>query len=153
MITWNMEKEPTYKLIPYIMILQQHLPPFISPRKMFVSLSVWGTHMSHNHPEVCIISQPPVLHPSPHWGNLKQALLQRHFPSVNWSCMKVVFHTSYITPFVWYWLFKGSYIVLAKLKPAQSQSGGGHRWAAKCDILKGNFQHKFSVKWTTKRME
>ena len=106
--------------------------------------------MSHNHPEVCIISQPPVLHPSPHWGNLKQALLQRHFPSVNWSCMKVVFHTSYITPFVWYWLFKGSYIVLAKLKPAQSQSGGGHRWAAKCDILKGNFQHKFSVKWTTK---
>ena len=103
-----MEKEPTYKQTPDIMILQQHLAQFISPRKFFVSLSVWGTHMSHNHPEVCIIFQPPALHPSPHRGNSKQSLLQRHSPSVTWSCMKVVFHTSYITPFVWYWLFKGS---------------------------------------------
>ena len=130
------------------MILQQHLAQFISPRKMFVSLSVWGTHMSHNHPEVYIIFQPPALHPSPHRGNLKQSLLQRHSPSVTWSCMKVVFHTSLHLYDIGY-----SKAPSAKLKPAQSQSGGGHRWAAKCDILKVDFQHKSSVQWTTKRME
>ena len=143
-----MEKEPTYKQTPDIMILQQHLAQFISPRKMFVSLSVWGTHMSHNHPEVCIIFQPPALHPSPNRGNLKQSLLQRHSRRVTWSWMKVVFHTSLHLYDIGY-----SKAPSAKLKPAQSQSGGGHRWAAKCDILKGDFQHKFSVKWTTKRME